>query len=329
MKRLLVLLLAVGLLTSGCSGFAGLNDVPLPGGPDLGSHPIHVDIQLADTLNLARQASVKVDDVTVGKVTSIDLNGWHPQVHVVVNGDVHLPANAVAAVRQTGLLGEKYVELTTPTDEAPQGALTDGAVIAVSHTTRSIEVEEVLGALSLLLNGGGIERLHTIASELHQALHGHEDDARGLLTELDQLTGTLARNRSQIARALDGLDRLTTRLRDGHRTIAEALDRIGPALTVLADQRKSLVRMLRATTRFAQVGTSTVLATRADLLASLHALAPTLGRLADAGDNLPKALEYMLSFPFPDAILSAIHGDYVNSHIEVDLSLSKLKALQQ
>ena len=32
-------------------------------------------------------------------------------VTISVNGDVELPANAVAAIQQSSLLGEKYVEL--------------------------------------------------------------------------------------------------------------------------------------------------------------------------------------------------------------------------
>ena len=42
---------------------------------------------------------------------------------VVVNGDVDLPANAVAAIQQSSLLGEKYVELAPPGNAEPAGDL--------------------------------------------------------------------------------------------------------------------------------------------------------------------------------------------------------------
>ena len=44
--------------------------------------------------------------------------------------------------------------------------------IPLERTGRNPEVEEVLGALSLLLNGGGVAQLKTIASELNMALDG-------------------------------------------------------------------------------------------------------------------------------------------------------------
>ena len=313
------------VVTSGC-GFAGLNDVPLPGGPDLGEHPWHVTVELDDTANLVRQSSVKVDDVTVGSVRSIDLVGWQPRVEVVLADGVQLPANAVAAVRQTGLLGEKYLELAAPATGS-SGRLAEGAVIPVARTGRSVEVEQVLGTLSLLLNGGGIDRVRTITVELRRALGGRTDEFRGLLTELNGFTTTLDRNRDAIVDAVAGLDRLTRRLAAGREVLDRALDTIPSALRALADQRRDLTRMLRSVTGLAQAGSRTVTATQRDLVASLTALAPALTKLADAGDDLPQALEFMLSFPFPDDILTAIHGDYVNSDIELDISVPALVKL--
>ena len=39
------------------------------------------------------------------------LSGWVAEVQVAVNSDVRLPANAYARIRQTSLLGEKFVSL--------------------------------------------------------------------------------------------------------------------------------------------------------------------------------------------------------------------------
>ena len=39
----------------------------------------------------------------------------------------------------------------------------------------------MLGALSLLLNGGGVAQLKTITTELNNALEGREDSAKSVL----------------------------------------------------------------------------------------------------------------------------------------------------
>ena len=92
---------------------------------------------------------------------------------MIVNGDVHLPANATPSLQQSSLLGEKYIELAPPSDGA-QGTLTNNATIPLARTNRNPEVEEVFGALSMLLNGGGIGQLQTITRQLNGALTGNE-----------------------------------------------------------------------------------------------------------------------------------------------------------
>jgi phospholipid/cholesterol/gamma-HCH transport system substrate-binding protein len=104
---------AVSLLLSGC-GFHGLYSTPLPGGANLGRHPYTVTVEFADVLDLVPQSAVKVNDVAVGRVDSVELHGWHALVKLSVNGDVRLPANARAELLQTSLLGEKYVQLEQP-----------------------------------------------------------------------------------------------------------------------------------------------------------------------------------------------------------------------
>ncbi len=206
-------LCAVLVAVSGCTsgGFTGLYALPLPGGADVGAHPYRVAIEFADVLDLVPQAGVKVNDVPVGRVERIGLSedGRKAVVTVAVNDSVRLPANAVARLRQSSLLGEKYVELAAPDGDASADRLTDGAVIPVARTNRNPEVEEVLGALSLLLNGGGIGQLQEITRELNKVMAGNESEIRGFLSTVDTLVSDLDAHRGEITRALDGLNRLS------------------------------------------------------------------------------------------------------------------------
>lgn len=323
----LVLVVASVLLSAGCSGFAGLSDVPLPGGPDLGDDPRTITLETADVLNLARQATVKVDDVNVGVVDTIERDGWHAKVTIRIRSDVELPANTVATIRQTGLLGEKFVELSPPVSEKPAGTLDHGAAIAMDRTGRSFEVEEVLGALSLLLNGGGIDRINTITRELNSALGGREEEFRALLRELTHFTAKLDRNRRVVTAAIDGLHRLSASAAKGRKSIELALADIPDALRVLSDQRRQLVRMLEATSRLSGVATTTIERTRQELLANLRLLEPILTQLAVSGKSIPQALEYLLTFPFPTNGLQALKGDYFNFDLELKLSEQNLLLL--
>lgn len=322
----LVLTPVLALALSGCGGesYDGLGDLPLPGGVDVGDDPLRVTLESRDVLNLARGATVKVDDVTVGEVAAIERVGWQAEVELVLRADVALPANAVAAVRQTGLLGEKYVELAPPATERPRGRLADGDVIGTDRSGRSFEVEEVLSTLSLLLNGGGLENLRTITVELHDAFEGREPQLRSLLRNADTSARLLASNRRHIDAALDGLDALSSELADGAEVVDRALTDLPAAVRTLADQRRGLVRMLAAMDRLSTVGTRTVRSARADLVAVVDALQPTLTRLAEAGEHIPQSLEFLLSYPFPESAMSSVKGDYVNFAAQYALRVSDL-----
>lgn len=313
----------VAVLASGCSGLYG---VTLPGGPDLGAAPYQVTLEFADALDLVPQSSVKVNEVDVGRVDTIDLSpdGWTAQVTVQVNGSVELPANATAAIAQTSLLGEKYITLAPPTGEAPEGRLGDGARIGLDRTSRGAEIEEVLGALSLLLNGGGVGQLQTVLTELNTALSGREGDVRALLEQADTLISGLNDQRTEISRALDSLNTLNTTILAQQDDLATALDDLPEGITVLRDQRPQLQELLDQLGRLGDVGTRVVGQSKDDLVADLQALTPTLRSLVDAGDALPQSLQILLTYPFADSATDVIGGGYFNLILDADLQLGGL-----
>ena len=66
----------------------------------------------------------------------------------------------------------------------------------------------MLGALSLILNGGGVAQLKTITQELNRALEGREDSARSVLRQLRVFMGELDDNKGEIIDAIEALNRL-------------------------------------------------------------------------------------------------------------------------
>src|SRR5690348_8464745 len=315
---------AVGsLLLSGCE-FNGWYDVQLPGGVASDGHAYHVTVEFRDVLDLVPQSAVKVNNVTVGAVEKVELDGWHARVRLRVADSVKLPANAVAELRQTSMLGEKYVALSAPTGTAPMGRLGDGDRIPLSRSGRNPEIEEVLSALSALLNGGGVAQLKTITVELNKALDGRENRVRSLLKELNTFIGGLDDQRKDIVHALEAVDRLAGRLGKERKTIAQAVDTMPPALKVLADQRRDLTRMLTALSKLGTTGTKVVNASHDDTVANLKQLRPILQQLNKAGDDLPNSLELLTTYPFPRNAVDAVKGDYVNLDITADLDLSDL-----
>lgn len=329
-KKLLIASMAIALTGCGSGGFDGVYNLPLPGGADVGDHPYRVKAQFKDVLDLVPQAGVKVNDVPVGRVEQIDLasDGWTAEVTMLVNGDVQLPANAFAKLRQSALLGEKFVELGKPPKndqtQPVEAKLADNAVIPLERTNRNPEVEEVFGALSMLLNGGGVAQLQSITKELNAAMEGNEQEIRSLLGNLDTFVGELDKHKAEIVRALDSINRLAGTLAQQRDKIAVALTDLEPGLRVIAEQRTQLVTLLQSLTKLSDVAVDTVNKSRDDIVADLKALQPTLQKLAESGQNLPNALELLLTYPFPDAAVDGIKGDYTNLYADLDLNLGNV-----
>jgi phospholipid/cholesterol/gamma-HCH transport system substrate-binding protein len=321
--RRLAPLVAMTALLSGC-GFDGIYSLPLPGAVANGGHAFTVSVQFADALDLVPYSAVKVNDATVGHVKSVGLQDRHALVVCKLLDSVHLPANSIARVSQTSLLGEKFVEIHAPTAEAARGSLRDGDVIRLASTDTDATVEEVLGALSLLLSGGGLGQLHTIAVELNKALDGREVTARDLLRQLDTFVGGLDKQRTQIVEAIEHIDGLAATVRAQETTLTRAIDTMPMALRILADDREQLTALLVSLQNLGTVATRVVQSSRTDLVANLRALQPTLTKLAEVGSVIPQSLEAIITYPTADGVEKAYFGDYGNIAITVDASAASL-----
>jgi phospholipid/cholesterol/gamma-HCH transport system substrate-binding protein len=201
--------------------------------------------------------------------------------------------------------------------------------IPLSRTERNADIEEVLGALSLVLNGGSLEQLQVINSELTKALAGREPQVRDFLVQLTGFMGGLDAQKDHIIAALNGLDRLSSKLAANRTTLDVALRDLPKGASVLADERAQLTKMLKGLNNLGTVATRVIQATQQSTIADLRALQPVLGSLAAAGQDLPAALELLTTFPFPKTVASptgrgGMRGDYANLFVTVDTSAQDL-----
>ncbi|HZC41710.1 MAG TPA: MCE family protein [Streptosporangiaceae bacterium] len=310
---------------SGCQ-FSGLGTLPLPFLTGTGSGSYTVTAVLGQTGNLPVNAQVMVNDVPVGTVTAIRFDHWHARLTISLPRRVQLPANATATIGQKSLFGAEYVALGPPPDAPPAGRLHGGDVIPLARTSTYPSTEDVLAALSTALNGGGLNQLATITTELNAALHGHEQQARALLANLRRFAATLDGQRTAIIRTLTALDALSAQLRAGDRRLARAIDSIPAGLAVLNKNEKNLTAALAAVSNLSTVAGRVITETRQNLLANLHDLRPALRRLAGSGQNLVNSLPMLATFPFPGKALDrSFKGDYANLYLSLDLTLGKLE----
>jgi phospholipid/cholesterol/gamma-HCH transport system substrate-binding protein len=323
----LLAMLAMAAL-SGCGvlhSFRGANSFPLPGTKGGGPGAYTVQAQMPDVQTLKQNSRVRVNDVTIGNVTKIEVQGWHALVTMSLAGNVDLPANATATLGQTSLLGSVHIELAPPKHVPPQGELKDGSLIPLLATSAYPSTENTLAALSLLLNGGGLDQVQDITSALSTAFTGREKDLRSLITQLDEFVGYLNDQKDDIIAAVDSLNNLAGQLADQKPVIDKALKTLPKALTVLKDERENLADALGEFSKFGALATDAVNKIKRNLAKELTDVGPVLQSLADAGPALTRSLDFFLTFPFPRPTLSKwFRGDSANLTAVVDLTLSRL-----
>ncbi|MFB7721191.1 MULTISPECIES: MCE family protein [unclassified Nocardia] len=327
-RRIRIAGIAVGLAavlgTSGCQ-WDGLNSVSMPGAVGTGEGSWQVRIQMPNVTMLTRNSPVKVNDVSVGTVTNIQVEGWHALVTVSLEKGLELPANATARIGQTSLLGSNHLELAAPKDQPAQGQLKAGDLIPLERAGAYPTTEQTLSSLSVVLNGGGMSQVETITRELDATFNGRTDAIRDLLPQLNTLTTTLDQQTGDIIAAISGLDRMAGTLSRQKDDVTNAITNIHPALTVLADRRENITKAITSLGGLSDIVQRIIDQGGDNLKADLANLQPVLKTLADTGGKLADSLQWLLTFPFPiKNIDRVIKGDYMNLLMTVDITGARL-----
>lgn len=322
-------LMAGSALLAGCQ-FGGLNSIALPGTAGHGAGSYSITVDLADVATLPQNSPVMVDDVTVGSVSGIDAmqrrdGSFYAAVKLALDKNVVLPANSIARVAQTSLLGSQHVELAAPPNQPPVGRLVDGSAIQEARTSRFPTTEEVFSALGVVVNKGNLGALQEITDETYQAVAGREGQFTNLVPRLAEVTAGLNNQVNDIVAAIDGLDRFSAILANNKDNLGRTLETLPEALRVLNKNRDKIVEAFGALGKVATVAAHVLSQTKVDFAADLKDIYANVKALADNRRNFITSMQLLLTFPFPNfGIKQVIRGDYMNVFTTYDLTVRRL-----
>ncbi len=140
MKRLNVELVVGLFLIAGILSFVWIS-VKLGDMSFLDKDTYDVTARFTSISGLKEGAVIEVAGVRIGKVSKIDLDreDYEAVVHLKINGDVQLQEDSIASVRTSGVIGDKFVNIT------PGGSdelISEGGEI--EETESSISLEELV-----------------------------------------------------------------------------------------------------------------------------------------------------------------------------------------
>ncbi len=320
-KRATALAVAATVLTS--CGWQGIANVPLPGGPGSGADKMTVYVQMPDTLALNVNSRVRVADVFVGTVRSIELKNWVATLTLDVEPNLGLPENTLAAIGQTSLLGSQHVQLDLPED--PTGQLRSGDTIPLDRASAFPTTERTLASIGTILSGGGIPNLEVVQTEIYNIIGGRGDQIREFLNRLDTFTAELNAQREDITRAIESTNRLLAIVSQRNDTLDRVLTEFPPLIQHFADTRDLFGDAVVALGRISKATDDALSQANPDIKRNLENLQRPLRELGKASPYLLGSLKLIGTAPYSITnVPKAIRGDYINVSLNVDLTLSAI-----
>jgi phospholipid/cholesterol/gamma-HCH transport system substrate-binding protein len=315
------LVAAGALVLGGCA----LSLQSLPKFNSVGTATYPVQAVFTNVLNLPTDAQVREGAEVVGEVGVIGTRDFKADLTLDIKRAVRLPIGTTAQIRFDNPLGEEYVHLDPPptltaaTGQAEPRFLAPGAVIPVGSTSTAPSVEDTFGALSLVLNGGGINQLETIIHELNDTFNGNQPPIRSFLTTIDQGVTSLAGGRTSIDNALASISNLTRALNGGGPTIATGLNTLAPAIGVLAGENSQIDALVTNLSNLGAVGTEMAEQSGQNSVNDAKDLLPVVQQLESVSAQLAPDLGALASFEAESPKVAP--GDYLQVSAIVNVVL--------
>ncbi len=280
-------LVALGALSLGLSGCGGAT-----GGT------ITTSASFSDAGTLALGAPVKLADVSVGNVTSISLDGNRAKVTMSIERRADVPANVVAKINRTTILGERFVDLVVP--RHAKGSLRNGAVIR--RTAVVPTVEQVIGAGSEVFGAISASDLAEMVNAGGQGFAGEAAALRQFLNDTSAVAAGYASRTAQIRTVILSLDRLGSAMAPTSGADAQAITNLSDTVKVLAANTTRFEQLLRSLNAVSSQGASIMSSEYPQIVDQLRALQAVSNQLSLHQQDLARLLEWL---PKHDATMSA------------------------
>ncbi|HUK55383.1 MAG TPA: MlaD family protein [Nitrospiria bacterium] len=201
------------------------------GGYRFGTEAGYRIFALFDTVaGLDTKSKIRVAGVEVGQVETITLLDGQAKVTLRINPDIKLRKGTQAAVRATGLLGDKYLELVPGKEE---GYLKDGDSIPQSEQVA--DLDRLINQFSSIATD-----IKAVSASLREALGTKEGETsmKEIVANIrdlsHNLSGAVKDNRENFTKAVANIQDVSASLKTDLPKLMESLNRTSEKLEAIA-----------------------------------------------------------------------------------------------
>ncbi|MEO3788348.1 MlaD family protein [Actinocorallia sp. B10E7] len=157
-----------------------------------------------DVTGLMKGDVVKVAGAPVGQVASIEVKRGKAVVTLTIQEKYRVPADSEAAIRWRSAIGQRvvYVIPGTSTEKIKDGA-------HIEKTRSVVDIGELVDQISPLAKSLDPEQLNELLTSIYLALDGNKENVTQLISNVDQLSSTIASRRTTLNRLLEDYTTVT------------------------------------------------------------------------------------------------------------------------
>ncbi|HAS12547.1 MAG TPA: hypothetical protein DCS55_18870 [Acidimicrobiaceae bacterium] len=261
---------------------------------------------LEDASGLVPRNDVRINDIIVGQVKGITLEGLRARVDFEVDPDVELPAGTKLEVRQTSLLGEFFLALV------PEGGgtLAPGSVIPLERTRRAAELETIVSQAGALTAQVNIDNVNRILTSFDTGFAAGPDAVGDVFESMAATASSLSALRGDLNATIDSIDTLSTRLAPETGTFRTAIERFAAGAEALASSNDGFEQLLPELNQASATLSGLLERNRENLTGATPVLRRTLQEAVDNLDDLASVITGLDGFNRGWAC--AADGNYLN-----------------
>lgn len=258
--------------------------------------PLRVSAMFNDTTGLYVGNDVRVLGVDIGKVTKVEPTGTAVRVDMEFPEDTEIPANADAAILQSSLVTDRFVELTPAYRSGER--IRSGTLIPLARTRNPANLDEMVRAVDQLVvalgnpRGGGSD-IGDLLAVSAKNLRGQGQFVHDALVATQGAMDAVSGNEPDLQAITTNLSSLVTALGKRDTLIRRLSGNVTRSTRMLADQRVELRQMVAELARLVSTVTTFVRDNRADLRATLARSSDVLGTLAARQKDMQETLDLL------------------------------------
>jgi phospholipid/cholesterol/gamma-HCH transport system substrate-binding protein len=158
---------------------------------------LEVQVLLGDAAGLSDGAAVRIAGVQVGQIQQMDVEHDQARITMAIAKSAGVRDDVKIQVRARSILGEKYLEITPVSKDAP--LLAEGATLEV--TSPQTEIDELVNSLGPLIRAIDADAVNVAMGRLTAALEDDPDRVVRMFRDVE----TILSNGAKASGSLEGL----------------------------------------------------------------------------------------------------------------------------